>query len=110
MKSRRVILFSLYTLFYIIGAQSQNILTYSAHDLMEAWADSVLSTLSSEERLGQLIIPIVGNSDTPEQRAIIRNDIEKYHVGGLLFSKGTLSSQESLTKYGQSISLSLIHI
>ena len=52
---------------------------------MEAWADSVLSTLSPEERLGQLIIPIVGNSDTPEQRAIIRNDIEKYHVGGLLF-------------------------
>ena len=104
MKSRRLILFSLYTLFYIIGVQSQNILTYSAHDLMEAWADSILTTLSPEERLGQLIIPIVGNSDTPEQRAIIRNDIEKYHVGGLLFSKGTLSSQESLTIYGQSIS------
>jgi len=101
---KRTLFICIYTLLYIVNANSQNILSYVAYDDMKAWADSVLKTLTPEERLGQLIIPIVGNNDTPEQRNIIRNDIEKYHVGGLLFSKGTLSSQEALTKYGQSIS------
>ncbi len=79
-------------------------LSYVEYKTMEAWADSVLQLLTPEERLGQLIIPIVGNENSAEQRAIIKRDIDKYHVGGLLFSKGTLSSQESLTTFAQSIS------
>ena len=104
MKKKLLLVLCLYTLLYNISTHAQNILTYSDYNEVEAWADSVLATLTPEERLGQLIIPIVGNNDTPEQRAIIRNDIEKYHVGGLLFSKGTLASQEALTRYAQSMS------
>lgn len=104
MSHRRFLVLGLYTLLYIIGAEAQNILSYASHSKIEAWADSVMRTLTPDERLGQLIIPIVGCSDTPEQRAIIKNDIEKYHVGGLLFSKGTLASQEALTTFGQGLS------
>lgn len=94
----------LYTLFNIISIKAQNLLSYSDLEKAESWADSIMSVLSPEERLGQLIIPIVGNNDTPEQRNIIKNLIEKYHVGGLLFSKGSLKSQEALSKYGQNLS------
>lgn len=94
----------LYTLFNIISIKAQNLLSYSDLEKAESWADSIMSVLSPEERLGQLIIPIVGNNDTPEQRNIIKNLIEKYHVGGLLFSKGSLKSQEDLSKYGQNLS------
>lgn len=94
----------LYTLFNNISTKAQNLLSYSDLEKAESWADSIMSVLSPEERLGQLIIPIVGNNDTPEQRNIIKNLIEKYHVGGLLFSKGSLKSQEGLSKYGQNLS------
>lgn len=104
MIKKRYFLISLYTLLYIINSNAQNMLSYVEYKTMEAWVDSVMQTLSPEERLGQLIIPIVGNENTAEQKAIIKRDIDKYHVGGLLFSKGTLSSQESLTTFAQSIS------
>lgn len=102
--TKRFLTLSLYTLLYIISAQAQNVLNYVSHDRMEAWADSVLSTLTIEEKLGQLIIPMSGNNDTEAQRNTIKNLIEKYHVSGLIFSKGTLSSQESLTTYAQKLS------
>ena len=104
MMKKRFLIFGIYTLLYIIGSSAQNVLSYADYAKMEAWADSILATLTPEERLGQLIVPIVGNNDTPEQRAVIRNDIEKYHIGGLLFSKGTLASQEALTIFGQELS------
>lgn len=104
MKTARFLFLGLYTLLYISNINAQNIITNTKYDDMEAWADSVLATLSPEERLGQLIITLVGNTDNAEQRAIIKRNIEKYHIGGLLFSKGTLASQESLTTYGQKLS------
>lgn len=101
MTKKRFLVLSIYTLLYIINSYGQNMLSYVQYNAMEAWVDSVLQTLSPEERLGQLIIPIVGNDNTAEQKAIIKRNIEKYHVGGLLFSKGTLSTQESLTTFAQ---------
>lgn len=104
MTIKRLLSVCAYTLLYILGAQAQNILSYANQADMEAWVDSIMLTLSPEERLGQLIVPVVANNDNAQQRDIIRSYIEKYHISGLLFSKGTISSQESLTRYAQSLS------
>ncbi len=53
------------------------------------WADSVLQTLTLEEKIGQLLMvtsyPILGNSD--EQ--LILSQIRKHKVGGVLFLKSS---------------------
>ena len=57
---------------------------------MYQWADSVMATLTPDERLGQLIMPIVDSKDNEPSRQIVRRDIQQYHVGGLLFSREPL--------------------
>lgn len=65
---------------------------------MERWVDSVMTTLSPEERLGQLIIPIVdAKGMTAAQRQILLRDVEQYHVGGLLFSACSLAEHAAFT-------------
>jgi beta-glucosidase-like glycosyl hydrolase/CubicO group peptidase (beta-lactamase class C family) len=65
---------------------------------MEQWVDSVFNTLSAEERLGQLIVPIVdAKGMTPAQRQVLLRDVEQYHVGGLLFSGCSMKEQAAFT-------------
>lgn len=69
---------------------------------MEQWVDSVMNTLTPDERLGQLIIPIVdAKGNTPAQRQTLLKAIETFHVGGLLFSAGTLIDQARFTNLAQ---------
>ncbi|MBN1926329.1 MAG: serine hydrolase [Prolixibacteraceae bacterium] len=53
------------------------------------WADSVLSKMSLEEKIGQLIMVTAYSNlgDTDEQ--LILSQIEKYHIGGVLFLKSS---------------------
>lgn len=69
---------------------------------MEAWVDSVMNVLTPDERLGQLIIPIVdAKGNTPAQRQTLLKAVTTYHVGGLLFSAGTLADQAQFTNLAQ---------
>lgn len=83
---------------------AQNMLHSVDTTLMNRWVDSVMLTLNADERLGQLIMPIVDSRDDDAHRQIIRQDIETYHVGGLLFSKGTIGVQAKTTKYARKLS------
>lgn len=69
---------------------------------MTRWVDSVYSTLTREEKVGQLFMPIAepSNSWKPKISGYIRNQ----KVGGLLFSKGTMAQQATITNYAQDIS------
>ena len=71
---------------------------------MQRWTDSIMATLTPNERLGQLIMPIVDSKDDEAHRQIVRRDIQQYHVGGLLFSKGTFQTQAKMTRYGRQLS------
>lgn len=68
---------------------------------MEHWVDSIMQILSPEERLGQLIIPIVNTNNTTAQKNTIRRYLTQFHVGGLLFTQGKLRAQAHLTNYAQ---------
>ncbi len=69
-----------------------------------AWVDSVFSTLSLEEKLGQLFV-IRAHSDLGEEHInSVRAQIKKYKVGGLCFFQGTPAKQAGLTAEYQKLS------
>jgi len=60
--------------------------------LFDSWSDSVLSTLSLEEKVGQLIMPWVLGDFAPEgsvSRERILEMVEEVGVGGVIVSIGT---------------------
>src|SRR5690554_1003561 len=69
---------------------------------LNQWVDSVYKTMSTDEKIGQLFMPIVEPSSSWKSR--ISGYINNYKVGGLLFSKGTLSQQAEITNYAQGVS------
>lgn len=70
---------------------------------MEQWADSVFNTLTPDERIAQLFVITVRNSDTPQNRQSLRRLVQQTKVGGLLFDSGTAIDQANLTNYCQSL-------
>ncbi len=79
-----------------------NLYKQSDKQALERWVDSVYSTMSVDEKVGQLFMPIVESSNDWKSR--IAGYIQNQKIGGLLFSKGTLSQQASITNYAQELS------
>jgi beta-N-acetylhexosaminidase len=68
------------------------------------WVDSVLNTLSSDQRIAQCIW-VAGWSDHDISHEVeISNVIKKYGIGGIIFFQGTAEKQAELTNYYQKIS------
>ncbi|MBD8387304.1 glycoside hydrolase family 3 N-terminal domain-containing protein [Dysgonomonas sp. BGC7] len=71
---------------------------------MTKWVDSIYNQMSTDQRIGQLFMPVVLSSDNQTNRDKIVSLVENQHVGGLLFSKSTPVEQLNLTNVGQSVS------
>lgn len=68
-----------------------------------AWADSIYDLMSDEERIGQLFM-IRAHSNLGESHINeVKEQIEKYHVGGLCFFQGTPERQAELTNQYQDL-------
>lgn len=65
------------------------------------WVDTIYSKMSLEEKVGQLFMVDVFSQ---EPRKDIKDLIEKYHIGGIIFSKGGPVRQAKLTNKYQSLS------
>lgn len=69
-----------------------------------AWADSVLKTMSTDEKIGQLfMISAYSNRDTAHTNQIERL-IKNYSIGGLIFFQGGPVRQAHLTNRYQQLS------
>ena len=68
-----------------------------------SWADSILLTLSEEERIAQLFIVTAYSNQGDAHKQQITDLIEHYKVGGLMFLQGGPVRQAKLTNYYQSI-------
>jgi beta-glucosidase-like glycosyl hydrolase/CubicO group peptidase (beta-lactamase class C family) len=79
-----------------------NLYQQADHVAMNRWVDSVYATLTQEEKVGQLFMPIA--EPNKRWKGKIAGYIQHQKVGGLLFSKGTLAQQAEVTNYAQSIS------
>ena len=87
------------------SAQIQpNIFRQADKERMNAWVDSVYITMTDDERIGQLFMVIAETSNSSANKALINRYIKEQNIGGILFSKGTISNQATLTNYAQQAS------
>lgn len=79
---------------------------YPSHRISEAiqWADSIISQLTLEEKIGQLCIYTLGLDESKSNLNLLETVIQKYKVGGLLFSGGNVQVQARLTNRAQAMS------
>ena len=70
----------------------------------QTWADSVLGTMTLDEKIGQLIMVRGYSNQGTRHQAGIEAQIKKYGVGGIIFFQGGPVRQAKLTNRYQSIS------
>ena len=93
----------LLTLFNLVG-QNFDPLRTDDYFLQEKWVDSILSSMTIDEKIGQLfMIQAYSNLDSVHENEI-KEMIQKYHVGNLIFMQGTPIKQAELTNKYQSFS------
>ena len=86
-------------------AQSKSFSDRRPADLSENnWVDSVFNTLSSEQKIAQLIVIRTHSNLGPDHVAQVTELIKKYNVGALCFFQGGPVRQANLTNYYQTIS------
>ncbi|WP_321321304.1 glycoside hydrolase family 3 N-terminal domain-containing protein [Labilibaculum sp.] len=61
------------------------------------WADSILSTLSDEERIAQLFMIAAYSNKGNEESERIAGLVSKYQIGGIIFFQGEPGKQAELT-------------
>lgn len=101
---KTLLLYSILSIFIVTASArvTTNLYKQADKQKMNRWVDSVYNTMSIDDKVGQLFIPIVESNSNWKTR--IAGYIQNYKVGGLLFSKGTLSNQADITNYAQGIS------
>lgn len=69
----------------------------------EKWVNDTYSKLSPVERIAQIIIMPLRPGDDEGVKARVRQYVEEYKVGGLIYDKSDIATQASVTNYAQSI-------
>jgi beta-N-acetylhexosaminidase len=67
-----------------------------------SWADSVMASLSLDQKIGQLFMVAAYSNKNPDHEKFILNLVEKHHIGGLIFMQGGPYRQARLTNLYQS--------
>lgn len=70
----------------------------------QRWVDSLMHKLTLKEKVGQLFIYTLAPVETKRNLALMREAVNTYKVGGLLFSGGRLQNQAQLTNAAQKLS------
>ncbi|WP_298955446.1 glycoside hydrolase family 3 N-terminal domain-containing protein [uncultured Nonlabens sp.] len=68
------------------------------------WVDSVYNSLTQKERIGQLFMVDMFSNKGKSHEDYVRDLVEKYKIGGIIFSKGGPVEQAYLTNELQAIS------
>jgi beta-N-acetylhexosaminidase len=66
-------------------------------DRQEEWADSVLLSLSAEEKIGQLFMVAAFSNKNEDHYSEIEKLVSQHHIGGLIFFQGGPVRQAILT-------------
>lgn len=108
---KRLLLTAVTATILIATATAQNLLGYVAAADMNHWVDSVMKQMTDDEKLGQLIMPLYYMPDfNATNKATIEKEMKQYHLGGILFSKGTRQSQKQFVDYAQKQSQKVNHL
>lgn len=88
----------------VADANSKSVIGQIESAACRHWVDSIYNSLTERQRVAQLVFPKVAPNQGDATRAAIKRFVETNHVGGLLFSKGSLSQYAEMINYAQSIS------
>lgn len=97
------ILLSLFSL-KNFAQESINPLITKDVEAQQKWVDSVYSSMSLKEKIGQLFIPMVFSSQDDKSHQFVVKQIKENHIGGIIFSKGGPVRQAKLTNEYQAAS------
>jgi beta-N-acetylhexosaminidase len=86
-----------------LSSLSNNLFSQTRQQFAKLWADSVLATLTNDQRIAQLMIIRAHSNLGAEHVKSVTALIKKYNVGGLCFFQGGPVRQANLTNYYQSI-------
>lgn len=101
MKTKKIFFVSIVSLFSVLNSSAQRFLEKTPE--AKHWADSVLKTLSNEEKIAQLMV-IRAHSNLGEKHVQeVTNLIKQYNVGGLCFFQGGPVRQATLTNQYQKL-------
>jgi len=100
------IYFSICTLLFTIFIYAQQLDPLEKKDTygQRTWVDSIMSSMTIDQKIGQLFMVQAYSNKDSEHKAIIENLINKYEIGGLIFMQGTPQKQAVLNNHYQSIS------
>ena len=74
----------------------------SAQTEKQKWVDSVFHTLSQHEKIGQLFFTRFSSHVPGETLRILEKDVASGHIGGVIFTSGTVDRQARMTSRLQS--------
>ena len=98
----------LFTFFALFGpfslAQQPDPLLSENPKHQQKWVDSIYQSLSLDQKIGQLFTPMVFSKKDEDHFDEIKNLIEKYYIGGIIFSLGSPFKQSQWLNEFQSIS------
>ncbi|MCD7899464.1 MAG: serine hydrolase [Bacteroides sp.] len=105
MIGKKILLFLFPILTFFVSAKSQvdPVLYYKAlqDEHCQQWVDSVFNKMTLKERVGQLFIYTIAPDESAANKALLRDVVRTYKVGGLLFSGGALEKYARLINEAQ---------
>ncbi|MDT0650722.1 glycoside hydrolase family 3 N-terminal domain-containing protein [Autumnicola edwardsiae] len=85
-------------------SQQRNPLISKEFSAQKEWVDSIYTSMSLEEKIGQLFMVDVFSNAPQSKTNEIKKLIEEQHIGGVIFSKGGPLQQAKLTNEFQAAS------
>ncbi len=101
---KKYTLFIIISINYSIYAQLENPLAVEDYETQKSWVDSIYNKMTLKEKVGQLFMVDIFSSDPKKQTDKIKQLIEEFHIGGVIFSKGGPKRQAKLNNEYQEIS------
>ena len=87
-----------------VVSQNVNPLYTDDYKAQAHWVDSIINTMSIEEKIGQLFMVQAYSNKDEKHENFIKEMIYKYHVGNLIFMQGTPEKQATLNNTYQALS------
>tara|TARA_A100001011_G_C14310567_1_gene845354 strand:- start:71 stop:2983 length:2913 start_codon:yes stop_codon:yes gene_type:complete len=97
-----------FTILFLIGtiafAQQPDPLVSTTPQVQQKWVDSIYQSMSLDQKIGQLFTPIVFSQKDENHFEEIKELINKFHIGGIIFSLGGPEKQSRWLNEFQSLS------
>ncbi|MEP5341774.1 MAG: glycoside hydrolase family 3 N-terminal domain-containing protein [Algibacter sp.] len=97
-------LVSFFSIILVFGQTNTNPLLTEDVDAQKKWVDSLYTSMSLEEKVGQLyMIQVMSNQDLATKNKVV-NLIKNHHIGGIIYSNGGPNRQARLNNELQAFS------